>query len=80
MKERGQYESFEARDLSKYGIWEYEPWCWTDHYGKYYKWPVLVDEGTFDECLLIESEEGDLIKFTYRSQMLRRMNLGHLYD
>lgn len=77
---RGQYKAFKAHDLSKYGLREFKPWGWTDNYGHRYKWPVLVDEGTFDECLLIESEEGDLIKFTYRSQMLRRMNLGHLYD
>ena len=77
---RGQYKAFKAHDLSKYGLREFKPWGWTDNYGHRYRWPVLVDEGTFDECLLIESEEGDLIKFTYRSQMLRRMNLGHLYD
>ena len=78
---KGQYKAFKAHDLSKkYGLREFKPWGWTDNYGHHYKWPVLVDEGTFDECLLIESEEGDLIKFTYRSQMLRRMNLGHLYD
>ena len=80
LKERGQYESFEARDLSKYGIWEYEPWCWTDHYGKYYKWPVLVNEGAKNECLLIESADGDLIRFTYWADMLKKQNLGSLYE
>lgn len=80
LKERGQYESFEARDLSKYGIWEYEPWCWTDHYGKYYKWPVLVNEGEKNECLLIESDDGDLIRFTCWADMLKKQNLGSLYE
>lgn len=80
LKERGQYESFEARDLSKYGIWEYEPWCWTDHYGKYYKWPVLVNEGAKNECLLIESDDGDLIRFTCWADMLKKQNLGSLYE
>ena len=80
LKERDQNESFEARDFSKYGIWEYEPWCWTDHYGKYYKWPVLVNEGAKNECLLIESADGDLIRFTYWADMLKKQNLGSLYE
>ena len=80
LKERDQYESFEARDFSKYGIWEYEPWCWTDNYGKYYKWPVLVNEGAKNECLLIESADGDLIRFTYWADMLKKQNLGSLYE
>lgn len=80
LKERDQNESFEARDFSKYGIWEYEPWCWTDNYGKYYKWPVLVNEGAKNECLLIESADGDLIRFTYWADMLKKQNLGSLYE
>lgn len=80
MEARGQYESFEARDFSKYGVWEYEPWHWTDHYGNKYMWPVLYDEGTKDERLLIESDNGHLYSFTYRSQMRRRADLGSLYE
>ena len=80
LKERDQNESFEARDFSKYGIWEYEPWCWTDNYGKYYKWPVLVNEGAKNECLLIESDDGDLIRFTCWADMLKKQNLGSLYE
>lgn len=80
MVARGQYESFEARDFSKYGIWEYEAWHWTDSYGCEYQWPVLVDEDEKEEMLFIESDDGHLIQFTYWGQMLRKMDLGSLYD
>ncbi len=80
MVSRGQYESFEARDLSKYGIWEFEPWRWTDHYGKEYQYPVLYNAGQNDECLLIEGIDGHLYRFTCYSQMLKLQDLGLLNE